>query len=92
MHIGSKKRYLKAVENMIRVSNEFVLLVENWKFHDFVKDITRLLREIGQDRILYRLDSPRGARALLLSREQLPLGKRVSSDAEMRAPIDEKSP
>lgn len=42
MHIQAKNRHLEALKNMFNISKGKVVLMENWKTHDFMSDIKSL--------------------------------------------------
>lgn len=41
MHINNRARYKRALQNIFRLSKKYVLLIENFSFRDYRKDIQR---------------------------------------------------
>jgi hypothetical protein len=80
MHIHGGGRPKSFLRNMWKVSSRYVLLVENWRRHDFV----RLLREVFPGNTLYLVhnESQRGILLDKLNSSGYPV---VQSDNEMRA-------
>ncbi|MDF1717165.1 MAG: class I SAM-dependent methyltransferase [Antarcticimicrobium sp.] len=89
MHIHTAVSHLVALSNMVRMAEDYVLLMENPQCHNFVADL-QALHDGGHlewDSLhLYRFDGSTGARAILAARA--PLDRPVlRSDGEMREGI-----
>jgi len=75
MHIHTAVSHLVALANMTRVARRYVLLVENFQCHNFVRDITELYlggHLAWDDCRIYRFDGSTGGKGILLSPEKLP--------------------
>ena len=86
MHIHTAVSHLVALSNMVRMARKYVLMVENPQCHNFVEDV-RGLYEGGQlawDSLhMYLFRGSTGAKAVLLSREELDLPV-LTKDAQFR--------
>ena len=86
MHIHTAVSHFVALSNMVRQARKYVLLVENQQCHNFVADIRALHKggHLAWDTMhLYLAEGSTGARAALLSREELDLPP-LTSDAQLR--------
>lgn len=87
MHIHTAVSHLVALANLLAMSERYVLLMENYQCHNFVRDIQALWQggHLGWDSLhIYRFDGSTGARAILLSKHQCSLPE-LTSDAQIRA-------
>ena len=86
MHIHTAVSHFVALSNMINLSTRHVLLMENLQCHNFVEEITAL-QEGGHtnwdEMNMYVFEGSHGARAILLSKDQLDYPK-LTSDAQIR--------
>lgn len=76
MHIHTAVSHFVALSNIVRQAQKFVLLVENYQCHNFVRDIETLY-ETGhlawEHLSIHRIDGSGGARGILLSKTPLDL-------------------
>lgn len=74
MHIHTAVSHFVALANLTRIAKRYVLLIENFQCHNFVRDITELHRDghLAWDEChIYRFDGSTGGRGILLSPERL---------------------
>jgi hypothetical protein len=86
MHIHTAVSHFVALANMVNSANQFVLLMENQQCHNFVADISNLWgggHFNWSSLHMYQFDGSSGARAILLSKEELDLPI-LNSDAQLR--------
>ncbi|WP_372884706.1 hypothetical protein [Shimia sp.] len=86
MHIHTAVSHFVALANLVAMAERYVLLMENYQCHDFLSDIDNLWRggHLAWDSLhIHRFDGSTGARAILLSREELDYEK-LSTDAQIR--------
>lgn len=81
MHIQRGDRHRTLLRNMWRISSRYVLLVENWSRHDFVRDILALFPGVTPQRIAVQ-----GAVGLLLDKLDIVCGVPIQHDRELRQP------
>ncbi len=90
MHIHTAVSHFVALSNLVAMSNKYVLLMENYQCHNFVRDVQSLWQggHLDWDSLhIYRFDGSTGARAILLSKEQLDF-EELTSDSQIRAGLD----
>lgn len=86
MHIHTAVSHLVAFANMINQSTKHVLLMENYQCHNFVEEAQALFdggHTNWPKMNIYRFDGSQGARAILLSQEDLDFPT-LSTDAQIR--------
>ena len=79
MHIHGRDRHLQFMRNMWHISRRYILLVENWFRHDFVKDLQALFPNCA----LYCVATEHSA-GILIDKENAMKFPVVRSDREMR--------
>lgn len=89
MHIKTGDNHRLALQNMFQMAKKYVVLMENWRAHDFVKDILDLHKQnqLGWDKVyLYSRPYPGNDKPYLLiaSREPLSMYQTLMSDEELR--------
>lgn len=86
MHIHTAVSHLVALANMTRIARRYILLVENFQCHNFVRDVSTLHQggHLEWDRLhIYRFDGSTGGKAILLSPETLAYPM-ITHDDEIR--------
>lgn len=89
MHIKTKENHTIALKNIFQMAQKYVILMENWRDHDFVKDILELQakQELGWSE-LYLYSRPYSGTnhpyLLVASRTPLPQYQPLKTDAELR--------
>jgi hypothetical protein len=74
MHIQKDQRHLAALRNIFRASSRYILLMENWRSHNFFADITRISREADfpwQSLYMYFIDDMEHQILLVLSNTEI---------------------
>ncbi len=56
MHIQKGDRHIDALRNLINSSEKYVVLMENWTRHNFVKDIQNISLGLEDDLYIYKVD------------------------------------
>ncbi len=83
MHIHTAVSHFVALSNLVRAAGKWVLLVENWQCHHFVRDL-QLLHGNGHlewdDLHIYRVEGSTGGRGILLSRLPMDLPALTGDD------------
>jgi len=89
MHIKTGDNHRTALKNIFHIAQKYVLLMENWRDHDFVKDILDLSArgELGWPK-LYLSSRPYTGTdkpyLIVASREPLPQYQPLTSDDQLR--------
>lgn len=89
MHIKTGDNHRTAMKNMFRMSQKYVLLMENWRDHDFVKDLLDMKAkgEIPWPTLHLSSRPYTGTNLpyiIIASRDPLPQYQSLSSDEELR--------
>lgn len=83
MHI--KDGHLQALENMFNIANKQVVLMENWKEHDFFEDIRMLYnkKRIKWDKLYFYVNNFNTSNILILSKNKLSSFKELKNKNEL---------
>lgn len=57
MHIQKGNRHIDALRNLINSSDKYIVLMENWARHNFVKDIQNISLGLEDDLYIYKVDN-----------------------------------
>jgi len=85
MHIQRYTPYLQALKNIFNLTDKYVVLMENWTRHNFLKDIKMLTKKPyfpWNDIYFYKYDTGRQI-ALILSSQPLNMFEQIKNNKEL---------